>query len=463
MSKAERLIDDDVKKTADTEALRDLFYNKRTGLGSFDKLWRKVKKEGLDFTQKEVKDFLSKQRTAQITKDFKKPKQFTTIRAPRPGANLQMDLMFFKPKVTGKTGVLNVIDVHSRKAWSVPIANKKEATVLAAFKPILQEIVSDGKEVRHVNSDEGTEFVSVWKLLESNGVQIHKSRKEEFSKNAIVERFNRTLRRLMDAYIVEFGRQGLIEDWGEIVGNYNEDFHRTIKAEPQEVWDGDAKNKQEYEDVKYDFVKGDRVRVLYKKELFEKGTYGWEPQLYQITRILRTGEFNTLEQKHFVSPVLASGLGAEKSDWYMGYELQKAEGDEVSAARSEQKVKRSEAKAKKQTAQEKQKRKLAKEGLDDAPSVRPRKRKPKRQAQVTQKLVGKRIAVKWASKGGNNFILTAGKTGPSEFYSGKVVSFDPVDNRFQVLFDDQKSRRYTVNLTDPLSKDYVPPANWKLI
>ena len=46
MSKAERLIDDDVKKTADTEALRDLFYNKRTGLGSFDKLWRKVKKEG---------------------------------------------------------------------------------------------------------------------------------------------------------------------------------------------------------------------------------------------------------------------------------------------------------------------------------------------------------------------------------------------------------------------------------
>ena len=50
MSK-ERLIDDDLqgsslKKTTDTEALRDLFYSKRTGLGSFDKLWRKVKKEG---------------------------------------------------------------------------------------------------------------------------------------------------------------------------------------------------------------------------------------------------------------------------------------------------------------------------------------------------------------------------------------------------------------------------------
>ena len=100
-----------------------------------------------------------------------------------------------------------------------------------------------------------------------------------------------------------------------------------------------------------------------------------------------------MEQKHFVAPILASqgsstgATGKEKSDWYMGYELQKVEGDEVSGERSEQKVKRSEAKVEKQTAQEKQKRKLAKEGLDDAPG--PRKRKPERQAQVTQKPVGK--------------------------------------------------------------------------
>ena len=462
MSKKERLIDDDLKKTKDTESLRDLFYSKRTGLGSFDKLWRKVKKEGLDFTQKEVKDFLSRQRTAQITKEFKKPKKFTTIRAPAPGNNLQIDLMFFNPKVSGKTGVLNVVDVHSRKAWSVPIVNKKEATVLKAFKPIYDEIVADKKQVRHVNSDDGKEFVSVLRFLEQNGVQLHKSRKEEFAKNAIVERFNRTLRRLMDAYIVEFGRQGLIEDWDEIVGNYNEDFHRTIKAEPGEVWSGDAKNKQDYKDIKYDFQKGDKVRVLYKKELFEKGTYGYEPQLYEITRILRTGEFNTLEQKHYVAPVLASGdLGAEKSDWYMGYELQKADGDEVSPERNEAKVKRSEAQVEKQKAKDKQKRKLAKEGLDDA--LAPVKRKPERQGAKSEKLVGKRIAVKWASKGGKNFIMTAGKSGPSEFYSGKVMAYKPVRNRFEVIFDDQPKKRYTVNLSDPKSSDFVPPDNWKRV
>jgi hypothetical protein len=99
MSKPERLIEDDLKKTTDYEALRELYYNKRTGLSSFDKLWRKVRKEGLNYTQKEVKSFLRRQSAAQITKEFKKPRQFTTIRAPEPGTNLQMDLMFFSPKI----------------------------------------------------------------------------------------------------------------------------------------------------------------------------------------------------------------------------------------------------------------------------------------------------------------------------------------------------------------------------
>jgi transposase InsO family protein len=367
MSKPERLIEDDLKKTTDYEALRELYYNKRTGLSSFDKLWRKVRKEGLNYTQKEVKSFLKRQSAAQLTKEFKKPRQFTTIRAPEPGTNLQMDLMFFSPKIKGKTGVLNVVDVHSRKAFSELIANKKEATVLKAFQKILAEIAKDGKKVRHVNSDDGKEFVSAWKLLQDNGIQLHKSRVKEFAKNAIVERFNRTLRNLMRKYEAEFPRAGLVEDWDDLIGNYNESYHRTIKAEPGEVWSGDDKNKQDYKDIKYAFQKGDKVRVLYKKELFEKGTYGWEPQIYVITRILRTDDYNWLEQKHFVAPISASGAtGQEKSDWYMGYELQKVEGVERSPDFDEKKKERSEAQVEKKKAEAQQKRRLAKEGLDDA-------------------------------------------------------------------------------------------------
>ena len=59
-------------------------------------------------------------------------------------------------------------------------------------------------------SDEGVEFVSAWRMLEARGVQIHKSRKEEFAKNAIVERFNnRTIRNVMRKYEAEYPRTGV--------------------------------------------------------------------------------------------------------------------------------------------------------------------------------------------------------------------------------------------------------------
>jgi len=145
------------------------------------------------------------------------------------------------------------------------------------------------------------------------------------------------------------------------------------------VWSGDAKNKQDYEDIKYEFQEGDTVRVLYKKELFEKGTYGWEDRLYVITRIPRDGDYNTLEQKHFVAPILADGAaGQEKSDWFMGYELQKVAKGRVERSPDfdEKAMARATAQQEKKKAKAKQKRRLAKEGLDDTAI---RRKQPKRQ------------------------------------------------------------------------------------
>ena len=459
MSK-ERLIDDDLKKTKDTAALRDIYYDKRIGLGGFDRIWEKVKDDKLGFTQKEVKAFIARQKASQVTKDFKKPKKFTTIRAPKAGTNLQIDLMFFdRPKIKGTAGVLNVVDVHSRYAFSVPIKNKGEKVVLEAFKKVLAQIAKDGKKVRHVNSDKGKEFVSVWKLLRDNGIQVHASRKEEFAKNAIVERFNRTLRRLAAEYLArDLGtRQEMVKDWQMLIDSYNAHKHRTIKAKPRDVWSGKSKNRQHYVDIKYDFQEGDKVRVLYKKELFEKGTYGWAPGLYTITRIERTGDFNWLEQKHFV----ADESGEEKSDWYMGYELQKVEGVEGNPEVDESKAQRRQAQLEKKKAREKQQRRLAKEGLDDAKAAVRGRRKKKRQVDPNE-IVGLRIKVKWYSKGGKNFVLTkeaAARGSEGTFYKGKITSYDKKAKRYKIKYDDGLVG--TINLTNPKAKDYVPGTSWK--
>ena len=101
------------KKPKDVEALREIYYTPRLRLGGLPKIWQAVKERNLDFTQQEVKEFMARQKGTQLTKEFKKPKKFTTVRAPKAGTNLQIDLMFFdKPKVKGTAGVLNVIDVE---------------------------------------------------------------------------------------------------------------------------------------------------------------------------------------------------------------------------------------------------------------------------------------------------------------------------------------------------------------
>ena len=116
--------------------------------------------------------------------------------------------------------------------------------------------------------------------------------------------------------------------------------------------------------------------MLYKKELFEKGTYGWAKGVYTITRIERTDDFNWLEQKHFV----ADGGGDENPDWYMGYEMQKVEGADRNPRVDEKKASQREAQLQKKVAKEKQQRQMAREGLDEAAASMTRGRRKKRGA-----------------------------------------------------------------------------------
>src|SRR6185437_645685 len=64
-------------------------------------------------------------------------------------------------------------------------------------------------------------------------------------------------------------------DWNnvlnDLVTNYNNTFHTTIKAIPNDVKNGKDKNNQETVKIPSDFKVGDKVRVMTKKEIFDKG------------------------------------------------------------------------------------------------------------------------------------------------------------------------------------------------
>ena len=332
------------------EHLKMVYYDKDINTSSIEKFYQAAKTSlalkkdlaDIPITKKIAREFIEKQGAYQRSKVFKPPKEFSSIIAPRVGSNLQTDLMFFKypfkVKSLGKdANVLNVVDIHSRRAWAIPQKDKKAETIAANFEKILKTINEDQQEiqgikgnvVRNLNSDLGKEFKnSVFKeLLEKYGVNHYMSDKEDFAKNAIVERFNRTLRRHMTVDKEKrSGMQFEVKDISRYIKNYNNDLHSTIKAKPMDVYKGLDKNHQKYKFVKYDFKVGDIVRTLIKKSLFEKGKYEYSKKRFKIVKID--------DYKNYGSPVgpklpelgkykLKNVKTGEKlKRQYQGYELQ---------------------------------------------------------------------------------------------------------------------------------------------
>ncbi len=56
-----------------------------------------------------------------------------------------------------------------------------------------------------------------------------------------------------------------------IISNYNNTIHRTIKAKPIEVFNQDALNKQKIIMIKHMLQIGDQVRIKIVKQVFDKG------------------------------------------------------------------------------------------------------------------------------------------------------------------------------------------------
>ena len=74
---------------------------------------------------------------------------------------------------------------------------------------------------------------------------MHYSQAYEENKNAIVERFNRTLAQLLQNWRTATKQYDWYRVLPDIVNNYNNSFHSTIKSTPQKVFDGKQFNTQQ--------------------------------------------------------------------------------------------------------------------------------------------------------------------------------------------------------------------------
>ena len=166
--------------------------------------------------------------------------------------------------------LLCVIDIFSKYAWVVPLKDKKGISIVKAFQIISKQ--SNSRKPNKIWVDKRSEFYNAYfkKWLRDNDVVIYSTHNE--GKSVVAERFIRTLKSKIYKYMTSISKNVYIDKLDDIVDEYNNIYHTTIKMKPADVKDNTYINvdkKINNKDPK--FKVGDHVRISKYKSIFAKG------------------------------------------------------------------------------------------------------------------------------------------------------------------------------------------------
>ena len=165
--------------------------------------------------------------------------------------------------------------------------DRKGVSIVDAFQKILKE--SDRKPNK-IWVYKGSEFYnnSFKKWLKDNDIEMYSIHNER--KSVVAERFIRTLKTKIYKYMTGV-KNVYINKLDDIVNEYNNTYHRTIKMKPVDVEDDTYIDfKKEVNDKDPKFKVGDHVRISKYKNIFAKGyTPNWSGEGFVITKVKNAG------------------------------------------------------------------------------------------------------------------------------------------------------------------------------
>ena len=156
--------------------------------------------------------------------------KFVKPSAPRPTYLMYAPLI--RKFNNGFRVLLCVIDVFSKYAWVVPLKDKKDVSIVNAFQKILDK---SARKPNKIWVDQGSEFYnsSFKKWLKDIDIEIYSIHNE--GKSAVAERFIRTLKTKTYKYMTSVSKNVYIDKLDDIVDEYNNTYHRTIRMKSIDV------------------------------------------------------------------------------------------------------------------------------------------------------------------------------------------------------------------------------------
>lgn len=204
------------------------------------------------------------------------------------------DMQSLSKSNKGYKYLLNVIDLFSKHAYSIPLKSKTSKDIITAF----EKLFGMGRKPNRLWTDQGSEFINnnFKKFLEDRNINLYHVYNE--GKAAVIERFNRTIGEMIQKHLTANKTDKYIDILQNLIDEYNSREHSTIKMSPidasklenrQQVFDNTYPELATDLSEKSKFNVGDRVRIAVLKNKFEKGYKpNWSDEVFIIDKVKRT-------------------------------------------------------------------------------------------------------------------------------------------------------------------------------
>ena len=164
--------------------------------------------------------------------------------------------------------------------------DEKGLSIANSFQSILK---NSNRKPYKIWVDKGSEFYnnSSKKWLQDNDIAMYSTHNE--GKSVVAERCIRTIKKKIYKYEISISKNVYIDKLYDLVDEYNNTHHRTIKIKPIDVKDNTYINiGKEVNDNDPKFKVGDHVRIS-KYNIFAKGyTPNWSEEIFLIKEIKNT-------------------------------------------------------------------------------------------------------------------------------------------------------------------------------
>ena len=221
-----------------------------------------------------------------IIRKFEKRKVYSTFKDNIWGVDL-VDMQLLSKYNKGIRFLLCVIDIFSKYAWVVPLKDEKGINIVKAFQIILKQ---SNRKPNKIWIDKGSEFYNGYfkKWLRDKGIVMYSTHNE--GKSVVAEKFIRTLKSKIYKYMTSISKNVYIDKLNDIVDEYNDTYHTTIKMKPIEVKDNTHINtSKEINNKDPKFKVADHVRISKYKNIFAKGYMpNWSEEVFVIKKVKNT-------------------------------------------------------------------------------------------------------------------------------------------------------------------------------